>query len=96
MACSHSRWPKLRSDAERPVTAALTVASGACSGCVDADVSSGRESGGVTVGVGGAPVEAGRSEVVEPRRAEREGGDVRSGGGAEAADAANPLRPASR
>ena len=32
------------------------------------------------------------AEVVETRRAEREGGDVRSGGGAEAADAANPLR----
>ena len=30
-------------------------------------------------------------EVVEPRRAERGGGDVRSGGDAAAADAANPL-----
>ena len=27
---------------------------------------------------------------MEPRRADRGGGDVRSGGGAEAADAANP------
>ena len=35
-------------------------------------------------------------EVVEPRRADRGGGDVRSGGGAEAADAANPLRAAVR
>ena len=35
-------------------------------------------------------VEAGRPvEVVEPRRADRGDGDVRSGGGAEAADAAN-------
>ena len=36
------------------------------------------------------------AEVVEPRRADRGGGDVRSGGGAEAADAANPLRAAVR
>ena len=50
----------------------------------------------VAGGVGGALLEAGRSEVVEPRRAEREGGDVRSGGDAEAADAANPLRAAGR
>ena len=35
-------------------------------------------------------------EVVEPRRAERGGGDVRSGGDAAAADAANPLRAAVR
>ena len=34
--------------------------------------------------------------VVEPRRADRGGGDVRSGGGAEAADAANPLCAAVR
>ena len=34
------------------------------------------------------------AEVVEPRRADRGGGDVRSGEGAEAADAANPLRAA--
>ena len=32
------------------------------------------------------------AEVVEPRRADRGGGGVRSGGDAEAADAANPLR----
>ena len=45
-------------------------------------------SGGVGVGL----VEAKRPvEVVEPRRADREGGDVGSGRGAEAADAANPL-----
>ena len=37
-----------------------------------------------------------RAEVVEPRRADRGGGDVRSGGDAEAADAANPLRGAVR
>ena len=36
------------------------------------------------------------AEVVEPRRADRGGGDVRSGGGAEAADAANPLRATMR
>ena len=36
------------------------------------------------------------AEVVEPRRADRGGGDVRSGGGAKAADAANPLRAAVR
>ena len=35
-------------------------------------------------------------EVVEPRRADRGGGDVRRGGGAEAADAANPLWAAVR
>ena len=35
-------------------------------------------------------------EGVEPRRTDRGGGDVRSGGGAEAADAANPLRAAVR
>ena len=47
-----------------------------------------RRSGGVGVEL----VEARRPvEVVEPRRADRGGGDVRSGGGAEAADAANPL-----
>ena len=33
---------------------------------------------------------------MEPKRAERGGGDVRSGGGAEAADAANPLWAAVR
>ena len=35
-------------------------------------------------------------EVVEPRRAERGGGDVQSGGDAAAADAANPLWAAVR
>ena len=35
-------------------------------------------------------------EVVEPRRAERGGGDVRSGGDAAAAGAANPLWAAVR
>ena len=42
-------------------------------------------------------VEAGRPVVVvEARRADRGGGDVRSGGGAEAPDAANPLWAAVR
>ena len=35
-------------------------------------------------------------EVVEPKRADHGGGDVRSGGGAAAADAANPLWAAVR
>ena len=35
-------------------------------------------------------------EVVEPRRADRGGSDVRSGGSAAAADAANPLWAAVR
>ena len=48
-------------------------------------------------GVGVELVKARRPvEVVEPRRAERGGGDVRSGGGAEAVDAANPLWAAVR
>ena len=51
------------------------------------------ESGRVSVDL----VEAGwPAEVVEPRRADRGGGDVQSGGGTEAADAANPLRAAVR
>ena len=49
---------------------------------------------------GAASVELGKVgwpvEVVEPRRADRGGGDVRSGGGAEAADAANPVCAAVR
>ena len=36
------------------------------------------------------------AEVVEPRRTDRGGGDVRRGEGAEAADATNPLRAAVR
>ena len=64
--------------------------------CVGTGAASGGKSGVVAGGVGGALLEAGRSEVVEPRRAEREGGDVRNEGGAEAADAANPLRAANR
>ena len=48
-------------------------------------------------GVGVELVEARRPvEVVEPRRADRGGGDLRSGGGAEAADAANPFWAAVR
>ena len=66
------------------------------SSCVGTGAESGGESGVVAGGVGGALFEAERSEVVEPRRAERESGDARSGGGAEAADAANPLRAAKR
>ena len=100
-----SRWPKLRSDTETPLALASTVASGAwgCWGggmmrsrCVGTGAASGGESGVVAGGIGGALFEAGRSEVVEPRRAEREGGDVLSGEGAEAADAANPPRAANR
>ena len=75
---------------------ASTVASVAYSGCVGTGAVGGGESGVETGGVGGALFEAGQSEVEEPRRAEREGGDVRSGGGAEAVDAANPLRAANR
>ena len=56
--------------------------------------------GGSTEGRGGVGVElfdARRPvEVVDPRRADRGSGDVRSGRGAEAADAANPLRAAVR
>ena len=73
-----------------------TVASVAFSGCDGTGAEGGGESGVVAGGVSGALLEAGRFEVVEPTRAEREGGDVRSGGGADAADAANPLRADSR
>ena len=74
---------------ERWAAAAWTSGSGTvgCKGAVGGGESDLR-SGGVDV----EPVEARRPvEVVEPRRVERGGGDVRSGGGAEAADAANPL-----
>ena len=51
------------------------------------------ESGRVSVDL----VEAGwPADFVEPRRADRGDGDVRNGGGAEAADAANPSRAAVR
>ena len=63
-----------------------------CSSCVDRSAACGGDFGSGGGGVSGALFEAGRSEIVEPRRAECEGGDVRSGGNAEAADAANPLR----
>ena len=66
------------------------------SGCVGKGAADGAESGVVAGGSGGALFEAGRSEVVEPRRAERKVGDVRSGGVAKSADAANPLRSANR
>ncbi|MCQ8200344.1 hypothetical protein NP568_23825, partial [Vibrio parahaemolyticus] len=65
-ACSHSWWLKLRSETERSVAAASTVASVACSGCVGAGAASGGESGVVAGGLGGA---------LEPRRVESEGGD---------------------
>ena len=57
-----------------------------------------RRRGGPTEGRASVElVEAGRPvEVVEPKRANRGDGDVRSGGGAEAADAANPLWAAVR
>ena len=42
------------------------------------------------------PTKGWQGVVVEPRRAERGGGDVRSGGDAAAADAANPLWAAVR
>ena len=75
---------------EKWAAAAWTSGSSAvgCKGAVG-----GGESGGVGVEL----VEARRPvEIVEPRRTERGGGDVRSGGGAEAADAANPLWAAVR
>ena len=74
---------------ERWAAAAWTSGSGAvgCKGAVGGGESDLR-SGGVDV----EPVEARQPvEVVEPRRVERGGGDVRSGGGAEATEAANPL-----
>ena len=79
---------------ERWAAAARTLRSGTvgCNGAVG-----GRRSDGKSVGASVDLVEAGRPvEVVEPRRADRGGGDVRSGGGAEAADAANPLCAAVR
>ena len=79
---------------ERWAAAALTSRSGTvgCNGAVDGEGSDWR-SGGASVKL----VEAGRPvEVVEPRRADRGGGDVRSGGGAEAADAVNLLCAAVR
>ena len=74
---------------ERWAAAAWTSGAGAvgCKGAVGGEESDGR-SGGVGVEL----VKARRAvEVVESRRADRGGGDVRSGGGAVAADAANPL-----
>ena len=65
-------------------------------GCVGKGSACGGGSGIVVGSVGGALFEAGRSEVVEPRRAEREGGDVRSGGGVKETDAVNPLQAAKR
>ena len=79
---------------ERWAAAAWTLRSGTvgCNGAVGGGGSDGR-----SVGAGVELVEAGRPvEVVEPRRADRGGGDVRSGGGAEAANAANPLCAAVR
>ena len=46
---------------------------------------------GPTEGLQGVVLRQSGRDVVEPRRAERGGGDVRSGGDAAAADAANPL-----
>ena len=78
----------------RWAAAAWTSGSGAV-GC------NGAESGGGTdersAGGGVKLIGARRpGEVVEPGRAERGGGDVRSGGDAAAADAANPLWAAVR
>ena len=79
---------------ERWAAAAWTSRSGAVG-------YNGAESGGGTDGRsagGGVEVIGARrpGEVVEPRRAERGGGDVRSGGDAAAEDAANPLWAAVR
>ena len=79
---------------EKWAAAAWTSRSGTvrCNGAVGGGGSVWR-SGGASVEL----VEAGRPvEVVEPRRADRGGGDVRSGGGAEEAGAANPLCAAVR
>ena len=79
---------------ERWTAAAWTSGAGAvrCKGAVGDGESDGRSGG-----VGAELVKARRPvEVMEPRRADRGGGDVRSGGGAEAADAANPLWAAVR
>ena len=79
---------------ERCVAAAWTSRSGTvgCKGAVGGGGSDLR-----SVGASVELVEAGRPvEVVEPGRADRGGGGVRSGGAAEAADAANPLWAAVR
>ena len=79
---------------ERWAAAAWTSRSGTvgCNGGVGGGGSDWR-SGGASVEL----VEAGRPvEVMELRRVDRGGDDVRSGGGAEAADAANPLCAAVR
>ena len=79
---------------ERWAAAAWTSRSGTvgCNGAVGGGGSDWK-SGGASVEL----VEAGRPvEVVELRRVDRGGDDVRSGGGAEAADAANLLCAAVR
>ena len=79
---------------ERWATAAWTSRSGTvgCNGAVGGG-GSGWRSGGASVEL----VEAWRPvEVVEPRRTDHGGGDVRSGRGAEAAGEANPLCAAVR
>ena len=79
---------------ERWAAAAWTSGAGAvgCKGAVGGGESDGRSGGvGVELVKARPPV-----EIVEPRRADRGGGGVRSGGGAEAADAANPLWAAVR
>ena len=79
---------------ERWAAAAWTSGAGAggCKGAVGGGESDWR-SGGISV----ERVEAGRPvEVVEPRRADRGCGNVRSGGGAEAADVVHPLWAAAR
>ena len=79
---------------ERWAAAAWTSRSGTvgCNGAVGGEGSDGR-SGGASIEL----VEAGRPvEFVEPRRVDREGGDVRSEEGVKVADAANPLCAAVR
>ena len=79
---------------ERWAAAAWTSRSGTvgCNGAVGGG-ESGWRSGGASLEL----VDAGRPvDIVEPRRAYRGGGDVRSGGGAGAAGAANPLCAAVR
>ena len=79
---------------ERWAAAAWTSRSGAvgCNGAESGGGTDGRSAGGGVEVIGAQRP----GEVVEPSRAERGGGDVRSGGDAAAADAANPLWAAVR
>lgn len=70
-------------------TAADSTSTSCAVGCKSA--ACGRESDLSFEGVGVRWDKAGRSDVVEPRRAELGGGEGQSGGGDEAADAVNSL-----